>query len=47
MKVDILITLEIENPDSGSEAIEAAKDQLRNLDIEEILDLADYTWSGR
>jgi len=42
MEVTITITLNVENQDSTTDAFEAAQNQLRAMDIEDIIKMADY-----
>ena len=42
MNVEIAITLDVEEQDSSGDAIQAAQNQLRSMEIEDIIDLACY-----
>lgn len=42
MLVKIVVILDVEEQDSTKDGIEAAKNQLRSMEFEEILELATY-----
>ena len=43
MLVKMILMLDVEKQDSSKDAIESAQNQLRSMDLEEMIDLFTYT----